>query len=126
MTQTMTQTPTHRPKDIAVDRAAGEVRITWADGHVSAYSLRWLRANCPCASCREERREAVLRTESLSLSALPPPSAEIAGAELAGNYAVRFEWADGHASGIYTFAALRACCPCEQCNPNGPPPLLDD
>ncbi len=109
MTHTMTQTPTHRPKDIAVDRTAGEVRITWADGHVSAYSLRWLRANCPCASCREERREAVLRTESLSLSALPPPSAEIAGAELAGNYAVRFEWADGHASGIYTFAALRAC-----------------
>ena len=116
----------HRPRDIAVDRAAGEVRITWADGHVSDYALRWLRANCPCATCREERRAAVLRTEELTLTAAPAPSVEIAGAELVGNYAMRFEWADGHGSGIYAFSALRASCPCEACNPDGPPPLSDD
>jgi len=116
---------THRPRDITVDRAAGAVRIDWADGHQSVYSLRWLRGNCPCASCQEERRSAVLRTEELSLSAIPTPSVEIASAELVGNYAVRFGWTDGHDSGIYSFAALRKSCPCQVCNPDGPPRLID-
>ena len=51
---------TTRPSDIAVDRGAGELRITWGDGQVSRYPLQWLRANCPCATCREERREATM------------------------------------------------------------------
>lgn len=125
MTHAM-QSMMHRPRDITVARAGGEVRILWADGHESAYPLRWLRGNCPCASCQEERRAAVLRTEELSLSALPAPSTEIAGAELVGNYAVRFVWADGHDSGIYSFSALRTSCPCTECNPDGPPRLTDN
>jgi DUF971 family protein len=52
------------------------------------------------------------------------PSAEIAGAELVGNYAVRLQWSDGHSSGIYAFSSLRNSCPCKECNPKGPPPLL--
>ncbi len=116
----------HRPRDIAVDRAAGEARITWTDGHISAYPLRWLRANCPCATCREDRRAAVLRTEELTLTDMPAPSVEITAAELVGNYAVRFTWADGHDTGIYAFSALRAACPCVECNPDGPPPLMED
>ena len=28
--------------------------------------------------------------------------------------------------GIYAFAALRACCPCSECNPDGPPAILPD
>jgi DUF971 family protein len=112
--------------DLTVDRAAGVLRVLWQDGHASEYALRWLRANCPCATCREERRAAVLQTDMLQLSSAPPPSAEIAGAELVGNYAVRFTWADGHDTGIYAFAALRASCPCATCHPEGPPPYLPD
>ena len=29
------------------------------------------------------------------------------GGELGGNYAMRIEWSDGHAAGIYTFTYLR-------------------
>ena len=29
------------------------VEITWHDGHRSLYPNRYLRDNCPCASCRE-------------------------------------------------------------------------
>ncbi len=116
----------HRPQELTVDRAAGTLRVVWQDGHASVYALRWLRANCPCASCREERRAAALQTDLLKLTAGPPPSAEIVGAELVGNYAVRFGWADGHDGGIYVFAALRRSCPCAECNPSGPPPLLPD
>jgi DUF971 family protein len=116
----------HRPQDLTVDRAAGTLRVLWQDGHASTYALRWLRANCPCASCREERRAAVMQTDLLKLSAGPPPSTAIVGAEIVGNYAVRFGWADGHDSGVYVFSALRRSCPCAVCNPSGPPPLLPD
>ena len=56
-----------RPQTITVDRAAGVMRVTWHDGHQSDFSLRWLRANCPCATCREERRAAAMNTDPLRL-----------------------------------------------------------
>lgn len=115
----------HRPTDIEIDRAAGEATISWADGHVSTYSLAWLRANCPCATCREERAAAQYQGDELMLSPKPPPSAEIRGAELVGGYAIQFIWADGHSTGIYGFAALRRSCPCEECNPSGAPIELE-
>lgn len=117
---------TQRPRDIAVDRAAGHLTITWHDQHVSEYALRWLRANCPCATCREARRVAALETDILSLSTGPLPSAQIAGAELVGNYALRLRWTDGHDTGIYAFTLLRTGCPCHQCHPEGPPARLID
>jgi DUF971 family protein len=113
-----------RPKDIAIDRSAGNLKITWADNHVSEFNLRWIRANCPCATCREERRAAELNTDLLKLSSGPLPSTQIAGAELVGNYAVRLTWTDGHTAGIYAFTSLRASCPCSYCHPEGPPPFL--
>lgn len=121
-----TSVNTQRPRDIAVDRAAGRLTITWADQHVSEFALRWLRANCPCATCREERRVAALQTDLLTLSSGPLPSTQIAGAELVGNYALRLKWTDGHETGIYAFALLRAACPCRQCHPAGPPATLID
>ncbi len=122
----MSTDPATHPRDLTVDRAAGVLRVEWQDGHHSSYPLRWLRANCPCATCREERRAAALETDELRLASGPLPSAEIVDAALVGNYAVRFTWADGHGSGIYVFSALRACCPCLACNPSGVPPLLPD
>ncbi len=110
----------HRPRNIDVDRAAGTVTITWADFHHSVFDAAWLRANCPCATCREERWEAV-HGDQLRLTDAPPPSSELTGAELVGGYAIQLQWADGHGAGIYTFSALRRCCPCEKCNPEGEP-----
>lgn len=110
----------NRPIDIAIDRANGTLKLTWADQHVSTYPLLWLRANCPCATCREDQRTA--QEDPLSLR--PMPSAEIADAELVGNYAIRLQWKDGHNSGIYAFSALRNSCPCKECNPDGPSPLM--
>lgn len=122
-----TITNTQRPRDIAVDRAGGRLTITWGDQHVSEFALRWLRANCPCATCREERRVAALQTDMLTLSSGPLPSTQIAGAELVGNYAIRLKWTDHHDTGIYAFSLLREACPCPQCHPAGPPAkLIDD
>lgn len=115
-----------RPQAITIDRPRGVMNTTWQDGHQSDYSLRWLRANCPCATCREERRAAALETDPLRLVAKPAPSSELGDAELVGQYAIRFTWRDGHATGIFPFAGLRRCCPCLACNPDGPPPLIED
>jgi DUF971 family protein len=117
--------PQTRPRNLTLDRAAGRFRIDWGDGHTSDYPLAWLRAHCPCATCREERR-AVAASGGLMLHSGTLPSTEIVGAELVGAYAVRLDWSDGHNTGIYPFSALRQSCPCPACNPDGPPPLLPD
>jgi len=114
----------NRPQTIAIERAKGELVIQWADQHTSAFPLRWLRTNCPCATCREERRTAALESDILKLSSGPLPSTQIADATLVGNYAIRLVWTDGHDAGIYAFAILRANCPCVRCHPAGPPQSL--
>ncbi len=111
----------HQPLDLTVDRGKGVLTIVWQDGHRSTYRLEWLRANCPCASCQDERRQA--QADPLRLvNALP--SSQVASAELVGNYAIRFVWQDGHGSGIYAFSSLRASCPCPECNDGEPDHLL--
>ncbi len=115
----MNNQKTH-PVDIAIERATGLLKVSWADGHTSIFALRWLRANCPCATCREDAR--VANEDPLALR--PMPSAEVEAAELVGNYALFFFFNDCESAGIYTFSSLRASCPCADCNPNGPPPLF--
>lgn len=111
------------PKDISIERAEGVMTITWSDDKVSRYPLRWLRANCPCATCKETRAVAQANTDMLTLNVGPmvEPSTEVVGAEIVGNYAVRLVWSDGHDSGIYPFAGLRACADEDKMNPDGSP-----
>ena len=87
-----------------------EVHITWADGHQTVYANRYLRESCPCAACVDEltgRRTLDPR------SVRPDVRAE--EISLVGRYAVKVRWSDGHSTGIYTFARLRADCPCPAC-----------
>ena len=111
-----------QPTDLTVDTSAGEFTVEWADGHRSVYRLPWMRSVCPCASCREERRQA--EEDPLRLAVGPPPDPKVDSAELVGNYAIRFTWADGHGNGIYGFSSLRASCPCPSCNQGEPDDLL--
>ena len=90
------------------------LEIEWADGHQSAYPLKYLRSECPCAGCRTERDEARANPFRVIGAA---PSAEIVNIEAVGRYALRFSWKDGHNAGIYTFDHLRALCPCPECKP---------
>ncbi|MCB0045828.1 MAG: DUF971 domain-containing protein [Caldilineaceae bacterium] len=114
--------PRTRPQSITVDRPSAQLQIVWQDGKTSAYPLRWLRKYCPCATCGEER--GAPNSDPLRLNAGPPPSTEIANAELVGNYAVRFDWTDGHGAGIYTFAALRSASEAGDFEPEKLPPGL--
>jgi DUF971 family protein len=63
---------------------------------------RHLRANCPCATCRDE-----WTGERLLDPATIAPDLKLAGMDSVGNYAVRLAWSDGHDSGLYTWDLLR-------------------
>ncbi len=100
----------YRPANLHLDKSDG-LRIDWADGRVSRYSLAFLRKRCPCATCRTKRQDDTKpRTASLSLTVLPAGidrATQFANARLVGNYAIQITWADGHSTGIFDFRYLR-------------------
>lgn len=86
------------------------LEITWQDGHISHYAAHDLRQRCPCAACVDEwTGERLLAPESI------PGDLKIMGIEIVGQYALNFNWSDGHRTGIYSFPRLRTLCPCDRC-----------
>lgn len=80
--------------------------IEWLDGHKSEYTLAGLRRVCPCASCRSERESRA--DNPLAILKSDPSDLRVTGARLVGNYAIRFDWSDGHDTGIFDFRFLRS------------------
>lgn len=102
-----------RAADINDEKSTLE--ITWNDGHTSVYPLRYVRENCPCASCRQEREERKNNPFRVIGPNQRPPSFQIINVEPIGRYGMKLIWKDAHATGIYTFDYLRQICPCEEC-----------
>jgi DUF971 family protein len=100
------------PIRIDADRAAGTLRLEWADGHVSAFdavALRWL---CPCAYCRGEAGMPGWLDTNPTLT---PDQTRIVDVALVGAYAIQVTWGDGHATGYHSYLLLREQCPCAPC-----------
>ena len=98
---------TAKPTNLDLDRKRS-LTIDWSDGRHDVLPLTRLRVGCPCAACKESRRKQ--QTAKRSLTILPgnfTGDPEVTSAELVGRYALRLHWADGHASGIYSFEYLR-------------------
>ena len=93
-----------------VELGEKQLTIQWAEGEPRQFSLADLRRSCPCAMCREARGDADV-SEGGELSQLTGESATAtsaaSGMDFVGHYGIRIQWADGHNTGIYTFAALR-------------------
>ena len=102
--------PSMAPREIRQTNET-ELAITWGDGHASTYSLRYLRQQCPCAVCVDE-----LTHERRLDAAAVPHDIHILNISHVGNYAVRFDWSDGHNTGIYVFDRLRDLCQCALCS----------
>ena len=80
----------------------GELMIIWADGHEAHFPAPVLRRECPCASCRDEMTGA-----RILLPIHVPDNLEFRRIELVGQYALQFEYTDGHHTGIFSFEYLR-------------------
>jgi DUF971 family protein len=97
------------------------VDITWADGHSSHFDFVYLRENCPCATCNDERAKKESLAEASSAFASSPalpmfkPKPRATAATQVGNYAIQLSFSDGHSTGIYSYDHLRSICPCVEC-----------
>jgi DUF971 family protein len=109
------------PLKVRVKKTEGTgVEIDWRDGHHSAWTFRWLRDGCPCATCHEERDKSGRAPGQpkpkvaalLTLYEAPPRPVEVTPV---GKYALKFKWNDGHEAGIYSWEYLRRVCQCPLC-----------
>lgn len=106
--------PRTRPHSVKVHVSSGAgVDVAWEDGHESHYDFAYLRDQCPCAVCIDERQHPRGMAGTLALPLFKPRGARAASA--VGNYAVQFDFSDGHSTGIFTYAYLREICPCAEC-----------
>jgi DUF971 family protein len=84
------------------------LRIAWSDGQVREYSVRELRDQCPCATCREKRTAPPPPATQLPvLSPAETQPLRIASMQPTGRYAYSIKFSDGHDTGIYTLELLR-------------------
>ena len=82
-----------------------ELALSFADGFEAYLSLPMLRRACPCASCQGE-------PDALGRVLRPhvehgPRAFELLKFEQIGGYAIQPFWADGHSTGIYSYAYLQ-------------------
>jgi DUF971 family protein len=82
-----------------------ELALAWEDGDETYLSFESLRKACPCAACQGEPdvtgkvlMPKVTHTEK---------SFDLLRYEIVGGYALQLFWADGHNTGIFSFAYLR-------------------
>jgi DUF971 family protein len=92
---------TDPPSNVRAHQAHQFLELVWGDGQVDRLGYKSLRANCPCATCRDEWTGERLLDPSTIAEDL-----KLEGMEPVGNYAVRLAWSDGHGSGLYTWEFL--------------------
>ena len=93
-------------KPVDIQAIGEELAVKWEDGSESFIALEKLRRHCPCAGCKGE----VDVMGNLYKNPDRPLSAEafrLIRLTQVGGYAVQPAWADGHASGIYSFDYLK-------------------
>jgi len=114
-----------KPANVKIHVSTGAgVDIVWSDNHASHYDFIYLRENCPCATCGDERAKKAAEvpaptgaTTPVASNVLPlyKPKPGARGAQAVGHYAIKIEFTDGHSTGIYSFDYLRSMCPCDAC-----------
>ena len=83
-----------------------ELAVKWDDGGEDFIALEKLRRCCPCAGCKGEV-DILGHVYKNPEKVLSPKAFELVRIVAVGGYAVQPVWADGHASGIYSFDYLK-------------------
>ena len=93
-----------RPVD--VQTIGKELALKWDDGGESFILLEKLRRACPCAGCKGEM-DVMGKVYKSPERPLSPAAFQLVRLERVGTYALQPVWADGHATGIYSFDYLK-------------------
>ncbi len=92
-----------KPKN--VQSIGQEIAIAWSDGSESYFPMAFLRRHSPSAENRGEtdifgqKYGGTDRTDFEGVT--------VTGWHFVGNYAIRFEFSDGHDTGLYSFSFLK-------------------
>ena len=93
----------HAPANVQI--IGQEVAIVWDDGVESYLPFEKLRAASPSAETQGERD--IFGQQYGGSGAKHFPGVEVLGWERVGNYALRFDFSDGHRTGLYSYDLLR-------------------
>jgi len=77
------------PTNIRALQAEQILELTWDQAHIDRLGYRYLRGECPCASCVDEWTHE----RRIDISQIPDD--------------IRLLWTDGHSSGLYTWENLQ-------------------
>lgn len=91
------------PVDIQI--IGSEVAIRWDDGRESYHAFATLRAASPSAETKGERD--IFGHQYGGEAPKNYVGVEVTNWERIGNYAIRFEFSDGHRTGLYSYELLR-------------------
>ena len=91
------------PQDLQI--IGSEIAIRWDDGKESFITFASLRAASPSAEVRGERD--IFGHQYGGEVPKNFVGVEVTGWEKIGNYAIRFEFSDGHRTGLYSYELLR-------------------
>lgn len=90
------------PSNIRAHQGDRILEVAWPDGRVDRFPYRFLRSECPCATCRDEwTGDRIIHLKDVR------EDIQLEGMEAVGSYAVRPSWSDGHSSGIFSWETLR-------------------
>lgn len=92
-----------KPQNIQI--IGQEVAIVWSDGSESYIPAPKLRASSPSAETRGEKD--IFGQQYGGSNKTDYTGVEVLGWELIGNYAVRFDFSDGHRTGLYSYEFLQ-------------------
>jgi DUF971 family protein len=92
-----------RPRDLQL--VGNEVAIAWEDGEESFLPVPALRAASPSAEARGETD--ILGQVHGGESTRNFANVTLRGWQTVGNYAIRFDFSDGHRTGLYSYEYLR-------------------
>lgn len=92
-----------RPIDVQL--IGSEVAIRWSDGTESFITFATLRANSPSAEVRGE--QDIFGNKYGGEAPRSHIGVEVLGWEQVGNYSLRFDFSDGHRTGLYPYTLLR-------------------
>ena len=83
-----------------------ELAVKWDDGGESFILFEKLRRACPCAGCKGET-DILGNLHKNPGEPLTARSFELLRISHVGSYAIQPVWADGHATGLFSFEYLK-------------------
>jgi len=89
-----------------IQQIGNELAIKWSDGRESFIPLEQLRRACPCAGCKGET-DIMGNLYKNPEQPLTAKAFQLTRIISVGGYAIQPVWADGHATGIFSFDYLK-------------------